>query len=86
MPEFLNVGLFHRADVASRVERPEAVGRVESDPHRHGRTAPRDQVELSEHARHLADLRNMPPIRSEKVDAARSMIASGVVKLFCREY
>ena len=77
MPEFLNVGLFHRSEVASRVERPNAVGRVDSNPQRHGRPVQRDQVELSEHAQHLAGLRNMPPIRSEKVDAARAMIASG---------
>jgi hypothetical protein len=77
MPEFLNVGLFHRNDVASRVERPNAVGRDITSTQRHGRPDQRDQVELSEHAQHLAGLRNMSPIRSEKVQAAQALIASG---------
>ena len=78
MPEFLNVGLFHRNDAANRVERPSAIGRVSpSSPERHGRTENRDLVELSEHARHLAGLRNMPPVRSEKIEAAQAMIAAG---------
>ena len=78
MPEFLNVGFSHRNDVANRVERPNAVGRVSpSSPERHGRTENRDLVELSEHAQHLAGLRNMSPVRSEKIEAAQAMIAAG---------
>ena len=77
MPEFLNVGLFHRNHVASRIERPDSIGRVPTSPQRHGRTENRDFVELSEHAQHLADLRNMPPVRNEKIESAKAMIASG---------
>jgi flagellar biosynthesis anti-sigma factor FlgM len=36
-----------------------------------------DRVELSEHARHLERLRNMPDVRQSKVEAARAAIAEG---------
>jgi hypothetical protein len=37
-----------------------------------------DRVDLSEHARHLERLRQLPDIRQSKVEAARSAIADGV--------
>jgi flagellar biosynthesis anti-sigma factor FlgM len=37
-----------------------------------------DRVELSEHARHLERLRQLPDVRHSKVEAARSAIADGV--------
>jgi len=37
-----------------------------------------DRVEISEHARHLERLRQMPDIRQNKVEAARNAIAEGV--------
>jgi anti-sigma28 factor (negative regulator of flagellin synthesis) len=37
-----------------------------------------DRVELSEHARHLDRLRNLPDVRQAKIDAARNAIADGV--------
>jgi flagellar biosynthesis anti-sigma factor FlgM len=36
-----------------------------------------DHAEISEHARFLAALRETPPVRKDKVDALRAMIASG---------
>lgn len=77
MSEFLNVGLFSRNGAAGRVERPETVTRPERSSERHGRVEARDQVEISEHARHLAVLQTMPATRSAKIDAAKAMIASG---------
>ena len=77
MSEFLNVGLFSRNSAAGRVERPEALTRPERSSERHGRVEARDQVEISEHARHLAVLQTMPATRSAKIDAAKAMIASG---------
>ena len=46
--------------------------------HAANRTQLQDRVELSEHARHLDKLRQMPDIREGKVQAARSAIADGV--------
>jgi hypothetical protein len=37
-----------------------------------------DRVELSEHARHLDRLRQLPDVRQSKVEAARNAIADGV--------
>lgn len=37
-----------------------------------------DRIELSEHARHLDRLRQMPDVRQSKVEAARNAIADGV--------
>ena len=36
-----------------------------------------DRAEISDHARFLAQLRDVPPIRKEKVEALRELIASG---------
>ena len=71
MSEFLNVGSFSRNGAAGRVERPETVTRPERSSERHGRVDARDQVEISEHARHLAVLQTMPATRSAKIDAAK---------------
>ena len=36
-----------------------------------------DRVEISDHARFLAKLREVPPVRQEKIDALRALIESG---------
>lgn len=36
-----------------------------------------DRVELSDHARLLDQMRRMPEVRTERIDAARAMIARG---------
>jgi len=36
-----------------------------------------DSVEISDHARFLAKLRDVPPVRREKIEALRELIASG---------
>ncbi len=36
-----------------------------------------DSVEISDHARFLAKLRDVPPVRREKIEALRALIASG---------
>ena len=79
MSEFLNVGLFNRNAAASRIERPEAADRpeVEEAASRHGRMRVSDKADFSEHALHLAVLRSMPSVRTEKVEAAKALIASG---------
>lgn len=43
-----------------------------------GRAQMHDRVEISEHARHLERLRQMPDVRQSKVEAARNAIAEGV--------
>ena len=37
-----------------------------------------DSVEISDNARYLAEIKNLPDIRQGKVDAARAAIAAGV--------
>jgi len=36
-----------------------------------------DRAEISDHARFLAKIREVPPIRKDKVEALRALIASG---------
>ena len=36
-----------------------------------------DSVEISDHARFLAKLRDVPPVRKEKIEALRALIESG---------
>jgi len=36
-----------------------------------------DRVEISEHARHLANIKAMPDTRPERIDAAREALESG---------
>ncbi len=49
-----------------------------SSTHGAARANPQDRVELSDHARHLERLKQMPDIRQSKVEAARNAIAEGV--------
>ena len=40
-------------------------------------TSPTDTVEISDGARYLAEIKKLPDIRDDKVQAARDLIASG---------
>ena len=44
----------------------------------HGSHVQRDRVELSEHARFMDRLRQLPEVRMERVEAAREAIENGV--------
>ncbi len=45
--------------------------------HTHRAAPGTDRAEISDHARFLAALRETPPVRKEKVQALRALIASG---------
>ena len=77
MSEFMNISSFNRNVSPQRLDRPQEAPQIQSTLIRHGRTEQRDQVELSEHARHLAGLKNMSDVRIEKIEAAQAMITSG---------
>jgi hypothetical protein len=36
-----------------------------------------DRAEISEHARFLSKIRDVPPVRKEKIEALRALIAAG---------
>ncbi|MCH2160611.1 MAG: flagellar biosynthesis anti-sigma factor FlgM [Phycisphaerales bacterium] len=78
MPDPINVGISNGSHASSRIlgidraERPST-----ASPARHGREPAGDRVDLSEHARHLASLRELPEIRLNKVEAAKAAIAAG---------
>lgn len=61
--------------------RPEGGGPVERDPARRGADArpprPSDRVELSDRARYLSKLAELPAMRSDLVEAVRSEIERG---------
>jgi anti-sigma28 factor (negative regulator of flagellin synthesis) len=77
MSEFMNIGSFNRNFSPQRLDRPQEAPQIQPAQVRHGRSEQRDHVELSEHARHLAGLRNMSDVRIEKIEAAQAMISSG---------
>ena len=77
MSEFMNISSFNRNVSHQRLDRPQEAPQIQSTQVRHGRSEQRDQVELSEHARHLAGLKNMSDVRLEKIEAAQAMISSG---------
>lgn len=79
MPDSINVGISNGSHASSRIlgvnhhaERSPA-----ATPARHGREQASDRVDLSEHARHLASLRELPEVRMNKIEAAKSAIAAG---------
>lgn len=77
MSEFLNVGLFNRNAPAGRIEQPEVHDRPEIASLGQPRQRMNDEVSLSENARLLAMLKSMPDVRADKIEAAKSLIASG---------
>ena len=78
MPDPINVGISNGSQASGRIfgvnhaERSQA-----ATPARHGREPAADQVDLSEHARHLASLRELPEVRMNKIEAAKAAIAAG---------
>ena len=77
MSDPMNVGISNTPISSGRIhgfERPESAAKPSVQ---HGRKAEQDQVDVSEHARHLASLRNLPPVRLNKIEAAKAAIANG---------
>ncbi|MFM1830413.1 MAG: hypothetical protein RLZZ558_753 [Planctomycetota bacterium] len=79
MSEINPIAGHHGATAPQPVHRVKADGmQAQAPAASQARMEPQDRVELSEHARHLERLRNMPEIRQSKVEAARSAIADGI--------
>ena len=61
---------------------PSSIGRVKLEAPASAQATTRaqgqDRVELSDHARHLDRLRQLPDVRQGKVEAAKAAIANGV--------
>ena len=78
MPDPINVGISNGSHASSRILGAAQADRTQAAmPARHGREPINDQVDLSEHARHLASLRELPEVRTNKIEAARAAIAAG---------
>jgi flagellar biosynthesis anti-sigma factor FlgM len=79
MSEINPIAGHHGATAPQPVHRVKADGmQAQAHAASQARMEPQDRVELSEHARHLERLRNLPEIRQSKVEAARSAIADGI--------
>lgn len=77
MPDISSIG-HESVGPLDRTTPPHARGET-SSPSRIGRPPqrPGDRVELSDHARFLDQLRRLPEVRSEHVEAVRQAIADG---------
>jgi flagellar biosynthesis anti-sigma factor FlgM len=88
MPDIGNIGL-HANQLGGLSAGYNSVGSVARATADQGRTAApkdaasaarpetRDRVELSDHARFLATMRDLPPIRAAKVEAIRAQLEAG---------
>ena len=80
MPDIGNIGSVQNhgsIDPSNRINVDQLMSRMSSSEQPHRVESSQDRVELSEHARHLDRIRQLPDIRQSLVNDIRSAIENG---------